>query len=104
MLAAGTQIVLVWIYADIHEILEMKLQVSKWGNSLAVRLPAEYARAVGVREGDNVEAEINTAGEITLTPKRNFDKTAFLKRIRKLRAGMPMTSPTVEAMRQDDRY
>ncbi len=34
------------------------MQVSRWGNSLAVRLPAELVRALELEEGD----------EITLTP------------------------------------
>lgn len=82
----------------------MKLQVAKWGNSLAVRLPTECIRATGLKEGDSVEAEIGRAGEITLTPAQPFDKAAFLKKARKLRAGMPMTTATVEAMRQEERY
>ena len=82
----------------------MKLQVAKWGNSLAVRLPTECIRATGLKEGDSVEAEVSRSGEITLTPAQAFDKAAFLKKIRKLRAGMPMTTTTVEAMRQEDRY
>jgi antitoxin MazE len=82
----------------------MKLQVAKWGNSLAVRLPTECIRAAGLKEGDSVEAEVSRAGEITLTPAHLFDKAAFLKQVRKLRAGMPMTSATVVAMRQEERY
>lgn len=82
----------------------MKLRISKWGNSLAVRLPANYTRAAGIKEGDSVAAEISPAGKITLIPDRVFDKSAFLKKIRKLRASMPMTSSTVEAMRSEDRY
>ena len=43
-------------------------------------------------------------GEIKLTPTQTFDKTAFLDRLRKLHAKMPMTTTTVEMMRQEDRY
>ena len=82
----------------------MKLQVAKWGNSLAVRLPVECVRAAGLQEGDSVEAEITTSGEITLTPSKPFDKAAFLDRVRKLRANMPMTKPVVEQMRREARY
>lgn len=82
----------------------MKLQISKWGNSLAVRLPVECTRATGLEEGDSVEARITQAGEITLVPERAFDKAAFLMRIAKLHAAMPMTAPVVEAMRQEARY
>ena len=37
--------------------MNVKLQVAKWGNSLAVRLPNEYVRQAGLRAGDSVEAE-----------------------------------------------
>jgi len=82
----------------------MRLQLAKWGNSLAVRLPVECILAAGLKEGDTVEAEVSPAGEIRLTPSQPFDKTAFLKRLRKLRSGMPMTEATVATMRQEDRY
>jgi antitoxin MazE len=82
----------------------MKLLVAKWGNSLAVRLPVEYTRVVGVKEGDTVDADISGAGQITLTPELIFDKNAFLIRARKLRSSMPMTSPSVEALRDEERY
>jgi len=57
-----------------------------------------------LQEGDSVEAEISPAGEITLTPTKPFDKAAFLDRVRKLRANMPMTEPVVEQMRREARY
>lgn len=82
----------------------MRLQVSRWGNSLAVRLPVECTRAAGLKEGDSVEASITPAGAITLAPERTFDKAAFLSRIAKLHAFMPMTAPVVETMRQETRY
>ena len=82
----------------------MKLLLAKWGNSLALRLPAECVRATGLRQGDSVDAEITPTGTITLTPARSFDKTAFLQRLRKQRRGMLVTEPVVERMRREDRY
>ena len=82
----------------------MKLQIAKWGNSLAVRLPVECTRAAGLKEGDSVEASITPAGEITLAPEKTFDKAAFLTRLARLQAAMPMTEPVVEKMRQESRY
>lgn len=82
----------------------MRLQIAKWGNSLAVRLPVECTRATGLKEGDSVEASITQTGEITLAPERAFDKAAFLARIARLHASMPMTAPVVEVMRQEARY
>ena len=82
----------------------MRLQLAKWGNSLAVRLPLECTRAAGLREGDTVEAEVTSVGEIRLVPAQTFNKTVFLERLRKLHARMPMTTTTVETMRQEERY
>ena len=31
------------------------MQVSKWGNSLAIRLPASVVEALRLKEGDEVE-------------------------------------------------
>jgi antitoxin MazE len=82
----------------------MKLQVAKWGYSLAVRLSAECARAAGLGEGDSVEAKVTPAGTSTLTPAKPFDKAVFLTRIRKRRAAIPPTEATVERMRRQARY
>jgi len=82
----------------------MKLQVAQWGNSLAVRLPAECMRAAGLRKGDTVEAKVTPAGQIALTPVKSFDKASFLAQTRKRRAAMPLTAATVERMREQARY
>jgi hypothetical protein len=34
------------------------VQVGKWGNSLAVRLPAAVVDALGLKEGDEVRVEV----------------------------------------------
>ena len=31
------------------------MQVAKWGNSLAVRLPADLVRKLGLKEGDQID-------------------------------------------------
>jgi antitoxin MazE len=33
------------------------MQVAKWGNSLAVRLPADLVRELGLKEGDRIDLE-----------------------------------------------
>ena len=82
----------------------MRLQIAKWGNSLAVRLPMECTRAAGLQEGDSVEASITPAGEITLAPDKAFEKAAFLARLANLQAAMTMTKPVVTRMRREARY
>ena len=69
-----------------------------------MRLPVECIRKAGLQEGDSVVAHVTPAAEITLIPERAFDKDAFLMRIAKLHASMPMTEPVVEAMRREARY
>ena len=34
------------------------MQVSRWGNSLAVRLPADVVEALNLREGDEIVIEV----------------------------------------------
>lgn len=33
------------------------MQVAKWGNSLAVRLPADLVRELGLKEGDQIDLQ-----------------------------------------------
>ena len=40
------------------------MQVAKWGNSLAVRIPADVARALGLKEGDEIELRAASDGTI----------------------------------------
>ncbi len=51
---------------------DMRLQLAKWGNSLAVRLPAECVRAAGLRQGDSIDAEITPAGKNYPNPGKNI--------------------------------
>lgn len=34
------------------------MQVARWGNSLAVRIPAKTVKALALKEGDNVEIDL----------------------------------------------
>jgi antitoxin MazE len=63
------------------------MQVSKWGNSLAVRLPAAVVEALRLKEGD--EIEIRIASERELEVKRDQSKNKALERLRKLRRPLP---------------
>jgi antitoxin MazE len=63
------------------------MQVSKWGNSLAVRLPAAVVEALGLKEGD--EIEIRVAGERTFDVARDTRRSRALERIRAFRKKLP---------------
>lgn len=63
------------------------MQVAKWGNSLAVRLPAAVVEALKLREGDDVE--IHITGERTFELDRKPDAAELLKRLRQYRGRLP---------------
>jgi len=44
-------------------------RVSRWGNSLAIRIPASYSREVRLEDGDAVELRVED-GRLTITPVR----------------------------------
>jgi antitoxin MazE len=63
------------------------MQVSKWGNSLAIRLPAAVVEVLGLKEGDDVE--ISVAGSKKLVVDRKPSNLEILKRLRKFRGRLP---------------
>lgn len=63
------------------------MQVSKWGNSLAVRLPALVVEVLGLKEGDDIE--ITAAGAENFVVKRSPTNREVLERLRKYRGRLP---------------
>lgn len=63
------------------------MQVSKWGNSLAIRLPSSVVEALKLREGDDIEVVI--ADERVFQLKKKPGKEVFLERLRKFRGKLP---------------
>ncbi len=63
------------------------MQVSKWGNSLAVRLPATVVEALDLKVGDQIEIRI--AGDRAFEVIRDQSKSQALARLRKLRRPLP---------------
>jgi antitoxin MazE len=63
------------------------MQVAKWGNSLAVRLPAAVVEALELKEGDQIEIRI--ADGRTFELSRDQSKERALARLRTLRRPLP---------------
>lgn len=63
------------------------MQVSKWGNSLAVRLPTRVVEALGLKEGDQIE--IHIVGDRAFEVRRDQNTQRALSRLRKLRRPLP---------------
>ncbi len=63
------------------------MQVSKWGNSLAIRLPASVVKALELHEGDDIEVLI--AEERVFQVKKKPGNDAILARLRQFRGKLP---------------
>jgi antitoxin MazE len=50
--------------------MPVQMRVSKWGNSLGVRLPREIATRAGLSEGARIDMEAFADGRIVITPSR----------------------------------
>ena len=67
--------------------MEDLVRVAKWGNSLAVRLPAVVVEALQLKEGD--EIEIHVADERAFGVSRKLSREELLKRLRAFRGRLP---------------
>lgn len=81
----------------------MNLQIAKWGNSLALRIPADYVRHVGLKEGDQVQANLTVDGGISIRVAK-WDRNVFAQELESTREAMPMTESVIEELRHGARY
>lgn len=63
------------------------MRVAKWGNSLAVRIPADVAQGLSLTEGDDVI--LRRAPDGTIEVGRDQAREAALARLRKYRVPLP---------------
>lgn len=63
------------------------MKVARWGNSLAVRLPAAVVEALELKEGDEVEIRVDDPRSLTVAKKPDIEE--MFARVRKLRGAMP---------------
>jgi antitoxin MazE len=82
----------------------MNLQVAKWGNSLAVRIPAEYVRLFGMHAGDLFEARIGADGALSLKPPARWSRKDFADELTRSNQTLPMGSSVMAQLRQEARY
>ncbi len=81
----------------------MDLQVKKWGNSLALRIPSEVVRRLGLREGSTVEAQLTVDGSLSIRPAQ-WNRKAFALELTEARIAMPMSEHVTEELRSGARY
>ena len=69
--------------------MSMKLNIQKWGNSAAVRLPAAMLAQMGMHVGDSFEVEVSADGAMLRVAKPKY-------KLADLMAEMPEGLPRVE--------
>jgi antitoxin MazE len=63
------------------------MQVSKWGNSLAVRLPSAVVEALELKEGDEIEIHVADSRQLGIARKPGREQ--LVKRLRAFRGRLP---------------
>ena len=63
------------------------MKLAKWGNSLALRIPAEIAEKLNLSAGEEVELEV--VGENQFQVSRDRKRQKAIERLRKLRFTIP---------------
>jgi len=78
--------------------------IRRWGNSLAVRLPADCLRQLGLQAGDQIDIVVGPDGRLSLEPRRKLDRSALATDLRQLQATMPLTPSVIEDCRGGERW
>jgi antitoxin MazE len=63
------------------------MRVAKWGNSLAVRLPAAVVKALKLKTGDEIEIVVSGARRFEV--ERDHSRLRALERLRTLKKPLP---------------
>ena len=63
------------------------MQVAKWGNSLAIRLPSSVVKALDLKEGDDIA--IHVADERVFEIEKTPTRAELIERLRALRGTIP---------------
>jgi antitoxin MazE len=66
------------------------MKVAKWGNSLAVRIPANVAEALELKEGDEVKVQVHVAEKgRAFEVAKEMTREEAIKSLRQFRGRLP---------------
>lgn len=86
----------------------MQLILSRWGNSLAVRIPAELVRDLALEEGASVECQATAEGILEIIPTSQKAREQWLgNHFAMLNVQLetqPLTTPASDLLRREERY
>jgi antitoxin MazE len=80
-----------------------QLIVSKWGNSLAIRIPTELTRQADIKDGDQLHIHIGADGSLCLQ-KNKWNRKAFAAELIQAQENLPLGSSVMDELRNKARY
>jgi len=81
----------------------MNIQISKWGNSLALRIPAAFIKEIKLKDGDKVEATLSKDGSLIIRPQK-LERKEIAAQLRVFRATLKMGTSVMDEIRSKARY
>ena len=63
------------------------MQVARWGNSLAIRIPASVAKVLELKEGDDIEVVVESGDRLRLVKPESLE--TMLLGLREFRGLLP---------------
>lgn len=63
------------------------MRIAKWGNSLALRIPASVVEALELKDGDDIEVHVGDPRRFGIS--RTASRSDHLTRLRALRGRLP---------------
>jgi antitoxin MazE len=91
------------MYIYIRKDLILNIQISKWGNSLALRIPATLIKQIQLKDGDRVEATLSKDGAIIIRPQK-LDRKAIAAQLKAFRDTLKMGKSVMDEVRSEARY
>ena len=73
------------------------------GQQLAVRIPADYVRQIGVKEGHRLSATLGADGALNLRPTR-WSRQDFTQELARDHQALPLGTSVIEQLRNETRY
>ncbi len=91
------------MYIYIRKDPPLNIQLSKWGNSLSLRIPATLIKQTHLKDGDKVEATLSKDGSLIIRPQK-LDRKAIAAQLKAFRDTLKMGKSVMDDVRSGARY
>ena len=81
----------------------MKIKISKWGNSMALRIPTAFVKEIKLKDGDSVEITLSKDGSLIIRPQK-LSRKEIMEKLRAFRATLKMGTSVMDEVCSGARY